>query len=107
MQCTFCDIVARRAPATIRYQDDDVLVFDNVLTWLPVMLLVIPKAHMTQVDLWRSPLAGKLTELGIRFGEEHCPDGFRLLANIGPDALQSQAHGHLHIIGGKRLGLYL
>ena len=39
-------------------------------------------------------------------GQEHCPAGFRLLSNFGHDAMQSQEHGHIHILGGVFLGEY-
>ena len=55
MYCTFCDIVARKEPATIRYEDEEVVVFDNVLGWVPVMLLVVPKRHMTSLSLPSCP----------------------------------------------------
>ena len=32
---------------------------------------------------------------------------FRLLTNFGYDAMQSQEHGHLHILGGTFLGHYV
>ncbi|MBM3933463.1 MAG: HIT domain-containing protein [SAR202 cluster bacterium] len=106
--CVFCEIVAGREPARVLYQDDDILVFRNILTWVPVMLLLIPRKHMSQAELWGSgPLLGRIGELASRLGQEHCPGGFRILSNFGHDAMQSQPHGHVHVIGGTPLGLYV
>ena len=106
--CTFCDIVARRGPAHIRYEDEEVLVFDNELDWVPVMLLLIPKQHLSQDELWTSgELFAKMGVLAVELGNKHCPNGFRILSNFGHDALQTQLHGHLHIIGGTELGIYV
>lgn len=102
--CTFCDIVARREPAEVLYEDDEVMVFRNRLRWVPVMLLAVPKVHKTQLDLWRE--MGRVSEVAVRMGEEHCPMGFRLLSNFGDEAMQSQEHGHVHILGGTFLGEY-
>jgi histidine triad (HIT) family protein len=102
--CTFCDIVERREPADILYEDDEVMVFRNRLRWVPVMLLAIPKRHMMQAELWRD--MGRVGEMAVRMGQEHCPRGFRLLSNFGYEAMQSQEHGHVHIIGGTFLGEY-
>ncbi len=102
--CTFCEIVARREPADILYEDDEVIVFRNQLHWVPVMLLAVPKVHRTQAELWRE--MGRVGEIAVRMGQEHCPRGFRLLSNLGPDAMQSQEHGHVHILGGTFLGEY-
>ena len=39
--CVFCNIVAGSEPANIIYQDDDVIVVQNILRWVPVMLLAM------------------------------------------------------------------
>jgi diadenosine tetraphosphate (Ap4A) HIT family hydrolase len=39
-------------------------------------------------------------------GERFCRNGFRVLSNFGTDAMQSQPHGHVHVIGGTYLGEY-
>jgi histidine triad (HIT) family protein len=105
--CEFCDIVAGSVPRRTRHEDSDLLVIHNQLTWAPVMLLILPKQHMGQQEFWGSSLFARAAKLAVELGEEDCPGGYRLLSNIGPDALQTQAHGHLHIIGGTALGLYL
>ncbi len=106
--CVFCAIIARNAPANIHYEDDALVVFDNQLDWAPVMLLVAPRAHMTQAQLWSSgALLGRLGKIAEQFGKERCPDGFRILSNFGEHGMQSQAHAHLHVVGGRRLGPYV
>ena len=106
--CTFCGIVAGRLSSRIRYEDDEIMVFDNQLNWVPVMLLLVPKQHLSQAELWQSgALMSRMGELAVRLGEESCPNGFRILSNFGHDALQTQSHGHLHVIGGAHLGLYI
>jgi len=102
--CTFCQIIERKLPAQILYEDDEVIVFRNVLRWAPVMLLALPKRHMTQEELWQD--LGHVGEIAARMGREHCPNGFRLLSNFGRDAMQSQQHGHVHVVGGTWLGEY-
>ena len=102
--CTFCRIVARTESAEILFEDEEVLVFRNRLRWVPVMLLVVPKDHRSQEELWRN--IGHVAEVAVRMGEEHCPSGFRMLSNVGHDAMQSQSHGHIHVIGGTFLGEY-
>ncbi|HEY8489638.1 MAG TPA: HIT domain-containing protein [Dehalococcoidia bacterium] len=102
--CTFCRIILRQEPADILYEDDDVIVFRNLLRWLPVMLLAVPKRHISQSELWED--MGKVGRAAVRMGQEHCPNGFRLLSNFGYDAMQSQPHAHVHVLGGTYLGPY-
>ena len=104
-ECTFCLIVAGQLPSRVRYEDSDIIVFDNRLRWLPVMLLLVPRAHMTQAEMWSdAAVLSRIGQVAVRLGQEHCPDGFRLLSNIGEDALQTQPHAHLHLLGGARYG---
>ncbi len=102
--CVFCEIVAHKAPSEILYEDDEVIVFRNRLRWVPTMLLSVPKQHISQAELWQN--LGRVGEIAVRMGQEHCPAGFRLLSNFGHDAMQSQEHGHIHILGGVFLGEY-
>ena len=106
--CTFCDIIDGKLPSDKVYEDDEVIVFHNTLGWVPVMLLVVPKDHIAQDEMWSSgALFSKMGALAASLGNEWCPDGFRVLSNFGSDGMQSQPHAHLHVLGGARLGLYL
>ena len=103
--CPLCEIIAPREPAEILYEDDEVMVFRNRLHWVPVMLLAVPKTHKTQAALWGE--MGRVGEIAVRMGREHCPNGFRLLSNFGYEAMQSQEHAHVHVLGGTFLGEYV
>ncbi len=105
--CVFCDIVSGGVSRSIRHEDDEFVVFRNALTWAPVMWLVAPRRHMGQAEFWRSPLFERAARLAVAIGEEDAPNGFRIVSNFGSDAAQSQPHGHLHVLGGADLGLYM
>ena len=102
--CVFCEIVAGREPADVLFESDEVLVIRNRLTWVPVMLLAMPKAHLRQSDLWGD--MGAVGEAAVKVGNEQCPGGFRLISNFGYDGMQSQDHAHVHVLGGMFLGEY-
>lgn len=104
--CTFCEIASRRAYANVRYEDDEVIVIDNVLRWVPVMLLVMPTSHLTQEEMWSNGIMARMGQIAVEMGKQLCPRGFRLLSNFGADAMQSQEHGHVHVLGGAYLGPY-
>jgi histidine triad (HIT) family protein len=104
--CVFCEIIADRAPARVRYLDEDIIVIVNTLTWVPLMLLVIPKKHMGQMEMWCSDLMPRLGDVAVEMGCTYAPNGFRILSNFGRDGMQSQGHSHIHVIGGTNLGPY-
>lgn len=98
--CLFCDIVARRAPAHVLYEDDSTLAF---LAKYPVTrghLLVVPKRHGARLtDLpWGDQMAlvHTLDEL-CRRAERLAPD-YNLSLNAGANAGQVVFHVHFHII---------
>ena len=47
--CIFCKIVARTIPATLVYQDDVVVAFDDINPQAPTHTLVIPRKHVTSI----------------------------------------------------------
>ena len=98
--CVFCQIVAGKSPARVRYLDNDIIVIVNRLDWVPLMLLVMPKEHLSQIGMWDSDLLPRLGRLAVDMGAMYSPNGFRILSNFGRDGLQSQSHGHLHVVGG-------
>ncbi len=106
--CTFCEIVEGRLPSRVVHDEDDILVFKNRLDWYDVQLLLVPKAHMTQEELWASgDLMSRIGELAVKLGRESCPKGYRIVSNFGEHGLQTQSHGHIHLIGGEPLKLYV
>ena len=82
------------------------MVIINKLTWVPLMLLVMPREHMSQIQLWSSDLMVRMGNLAVDMGAMYSPNGFRVLSNFGRGGMQSQAHGHIHVIGGTSLGPY-
>ena len=105
--CVFCQIIAGKSPARVRYLDNDIIVIVNRLDWVPLMLLVMPKEHLSQIGMWDSDLLPRLGKLAVDMGAMYSPNGFRILSNFGRDGLQSQSHGHLHVVGGTFLGHYV
>jgi len=104
--CVFCNIIAGTEPGNIVYEDDEMVVVQNILRWAPVMLLAMTREHATQSELWESHI-GLVGRISAGIGKQLCPGGFRLVSNFGYDAMQSQEHGHVHIIGGHFLGHYV
>ena len=107
LKCVFCNIVDGKEVATVLYEDNEIIAFNNLLDWVPVMILVIPKRHLTQTELWTDTIGSKVSKVAVSLGEKYCPNGFRLLCNFRKDAMQSQSHGHLHVLGGTYLGPYV
>ncbi len=109
--CLFCGIVAGDVPAEIVHQNETVVVFEDIAPAAPLHVLVVPRRHITDAaavteadgDLVADMLvaARKVAEdAGLTTADR----GYRLMFNVGPDAMNSVPHLHLHVLGGKRLG---
>lgn len=105
--CIFCMIANHEIPATIVYEDEQVLAFEDLNPVAPVHTLIIPKAHHDNVLGLTDPeimaaifraVDGVAAAKGVR------ESGFRLISNCGADAGQTVGHLHFHLIGGKNLG---
>lgn len=103
----FQKIIDREIPAEIVYEDDHCLALRDVNPQAPVHLLVIPKqpiVNLAGADDADRDLLGHLLLVVRRVAEqEGLDDGYRVVANVGPDGGQTVDHLHLHVLGGRRL----
>jgi len=99
----FSKIIRREIPADIVYEDDLCLAFSDVAPQAPIHILVIPKTPFRDAVESDAPTLGHVMQIAARLGNEKCPDGFRLVTNIGSDGGQSVAHLHIHVLGGRSL----
>ena len=106
--CIFCKIAGNEAPADVVFEDERVMAFRDINPAAPTHILLIPKEHVPSARELREQHADMLVELfqaAARLAKEEGIDdsGWRLVTNVGRDALQSVDHLHLHLIGGRGL----
>lgn len=104
--CLFCRIVAGKIPATVVYEDDDVMAINDVFPRAPFHVLVVPRKHIAKLsDLEDESLGGRLLQAVRRVARQGgVGDNFRLVVNNGDHAGQSVWHLHLHVLGGREFG---
>jgi histidine triad (HIT) family protein len=109
--CLFCGIVAGDVPADIVRTDELTVVFRDLNPQAPMHVLVVPKRHITNAaaltpvdsaDLAAMVTAAKAVADDEGYGA--ADRGYRLVFNVGPDALNSVPHLHLHVLGGRTFG---
>ena len=106
--CLFCRIARREVPATILFETERVIAFEDIRPKAPVHVLVIPRVHFASLDEAPEGSEGLLGELLVaarRAAREKgvADTGFRVVLNTGPDSGQEVRHIHLHVLGGRRL----
>ncbi len=106
--CLFCGIVAGDVPAEVVRSDELTVAFRDVNPQAPVHVLVVPKRHIVNAGTVSATDADDVMALFTAAqevaGAEGIADqdrGYRLVFNVGPDALNSVDHLHLHVLGGR------
>jgi histidine triad (HIT) family protein len=107
--CLFCRIVAGDVPSEMVASNDRVYAFRDIQPAAPVHVLVVPKRHITDARAVTEADADLLADLVVMARqvaeqEEIADRGYRLVFNVGDDALNSVPHLHLHVLGGRRMG---
>ncbi len=104
----FEKIIARKIPADVVYEDDQVLAFRDIEPQAPTHILCIPKKAIARVAEAQSDdqsllghLLLKAAEVAKSVGLDE--SGFRLVINNGKDGGESVPHLHCHILGGRPL----
>lgn len=106
--CVFCNVIAHKIPSKMVHEDEDVVVFHDILPKAPVHLLVVPKKHietLNQVSGEYWDLVKKMHQVAqIVAGETGVSEtGYQLKFNVGKQGGQVISHIHLHLLGGKQL----
>jgi len=106
--CLFCKIVARAIPARLIYEDDRMIVIEDINPQAPMHLLVISKAHIATLNDLRpehDSLIGEMTRRAAAIARERgfADRGFRTVFNTNREAGQTVFHIHLHALAGRSL----
>lgn len=102
--CLFCKIVKSEMKATIVYEDDKVLAFEDITPQAPVHVLVIPKEHVnTLAEVKDYSIMPDLFKAVNKIAADKGLDksGFRVVINNGRSAGMAVEHLHIHILGGR------
>lgn len=108
MSCLFCRIAAGEIPASIVYQDDRVIVFNDINPQAPLHVLVIPRRHiatLNDLEAGDDGLVGEMVRRGAAVAAErgHAEVGYRTVFNCNAGAGQTVFHIHLHVLAGRGL----
>ncbi len=109
----FARILRGEIPAKRVYEDEFALAFHDIAPQAPVHVLVIPKGAYVSWDDFSAragdtEIAGFVRAVGQVARENGLVEpGYRLLANIGRHGGQEVPHLHVHLFGGRPLGIML
>jgi histidine triad (HIT) family protein len=100
MDCLFCQIRDKIIEKKFIYEDDDIMVFQDIHPVRPVHLLIVPKEHITELYEVEQPMLFMklLVVIQNMIKREGLTDkGYRVTINGG--GAQAINHFHLHLTG--------
>ena len=106
--CLFCQIVNRELNASIVYEDDHVVAFNDINPQAPTHVLVVPRRHIASLNELTpedDQIVGELARRAAAIAKSRgiATGGYRVVFNTNRDAGQTVFHIHLHLIGGRPL----
>jgi histidine triad (HIT) family protein len=106
--CLFCKIIKREVPASIVYEDDGVLAFNDINPQGPTHVLVVPKRHIESLNALTAgddAIVGEVVRRAAAIAKERgiSESGYRTVFNTNRGAGQTVFHIHLHLIGGRSM----
>jgi len=107
-ECLFCQIIDREIAATIVYEDEHIVAFNDINPQAPTHVLVVPRRHIGSLnDL--SPgddeLVGEIVRRAAAIAKQRgiSSGGYRTVFNTNRGAGQTVFHIHLHLLGGRTM----
>jgi histidine triad (HIT) family protein len=105
--CIFCKIIAKKIPATVIKETDDIIVIKDIAPKTPIHYLIIPKKHIVDLQSLEDadkPLACNMIFMAHELSKDLSGSkAFRLVSNNGHEAGQRVFHIHLHFLSGREL----
>jgi len=107
-ECLFCKIINREINATIVYEDDRIVAFNEITPQGPTHVLVVPRRHiptLNDLEPGDDQLVGELIRRAAAIAKSKgiAAGGYRTVFNTNHDSGQTIFHIHLHLIGGRAL----
>lgn len=107
-ECLFCKISAGEMDTDFVYEDDKVVVFEDINPQAPVHLLIVPKKHiadLNHLEASENDLIGHVYQVAKKMAAENgiADSGYRLVSNCGEEGGQTVYHIHFHLLGGRQL----
>jgi histidine triad (HIT) family protein len=106
--CIFCKIINKEIPASIVYEDERIIAFDDINPQAPVHVLLIPKEHYPSLNEIPEDKKDVLSHLLLKAREiarekEIGERGYRIVLNTARESGQDVLHIHFHLLGGRQM----
>lgn len=106
MDCLFCKIINGEIKGSFVYQDDHLVVLNDINPQAPLHVLIVPRVHvetLNDLETKHDGLIGEMIRRAAAVAAEkgYAQRGYRTVFNCNREAGQSVWHVHLHLLAGR------
>ncbi len=106
--CIFCKIINKEIPASMVFEDEKMIAFNDMNPQAPIHILLIPREHFASLNDIPEEKKNILSHLMLKarqIAQEKgiAEKGYRIVLNTAKDSGQEVFHIHLHLLGGRRM----
>lgn len=101
--CIFCKIISREVPAEILFENESLIIIQDIKPSAPFHHLIIPKEHIESVAHLEEKDRNIIADLFFAAkadAEKAGLKGYKTTFNVGREGGQIVDHLHLHLMGG-------
>lgn len=105
--CPFCQIARGEMDTQLVHEGENLVAFEDLDPKAPVHVLVIPRDHLSAATDAPPETLKELIDASEAVAEKQgvAESGYAIRINRGDDAGQQVEHLHLHVLGGRELGM--
>ena len=105
--CPFCQISRGEMDTEFVHEEENLVAFEDLDPKAPVHVLIIPREHITAMTDVPQETLKQLIDAAQTVAERQgvAESGYAIRINNGEDAGQEVEHLHIHVIGGRELGM--
>jgi histidine triad (HIT) family protein len=106
--CIFCKIINKEIPASMVFEDEKMIAFNDINPQAPIHILLIPREHFASLNDIPEEKKDILSHLLLKARQiaqekEIAEKGYRIVLNTEKDSGQEVFHIHFHLLGGRRM----
>jgi histidine triad (HIT) family protein len=106
--CIFCKIINKEIPASIVFEDEKMIAFNDINPQAPIHILFIPREHfasLNDIPEEKKDILSHLLLKARQIAQEKgiAEKGYRIVLNTEKDSGQEVFHIHFHLLGGRRM----
>jgi histidine triad (HIT) family protein len=100
----FEKMLSKEIPVSAVYEDEEVLVINDIKPQAPVHLLIIPKkraVNLNNLEDWSNEEAGRYLKAIAKVAKELNIENYKIEINNGDEAGQTVFYLHSHLLANK------